>query len=408
MTGPGTDDVVALTQDLIRIDSSNPDLTSGGAGESAIADHVISWLDTRGFLVRRLEETAGRPSVLAVAPGTGGGRSLMLNGHLDTVSLTSYKNDPLDPVVVDGNLYGRGSYDMLSGIAAMMVAAHRAHRSPHAGDIVLALVADEEAGSLGTAEVLRHIRTDAAIVCEPSGLDLTIAHRGFVWAEVTIHGRAAHGSRPDLGIDAITRAGGFLTGLHQLADELSRRPPHPLLGHGNVHAGVITGGQETSSYPEQCTITIERRTLPGENAATVRDELNQLLRAALDGDIDYDLTITVHREPFAAGDATSDIVTVSSQMLARHLDREPLRRGEPFWTDCALLAEAGIDTVLFGVDGGGAHAATEWVTIDSLLTLVATLTEVIGEYTGPTRPAEPPGQVGTATVHSYATNHPQL
>ena len=163
MTGPGTDDVVALTHDLIRIDSSNHDLTSGGAGESAIADHVISWLDTRGFLVRRLEETAGRPSVLAVTPGTGGGRSLMLNGHLDTVSLTSYKNDPLDPVVVDGNLYGRGSYDMLSGIAAMMVAAHRAHRSPHAGDIVLALVADEEAGSLGTAEVLRHIRTDAAI-----------------------------------------------------------------------------------------------------------------------------------------------------------------------------------------------------------------------------------------------------
>ena len=318
--------------------------------------------------------------MLAVAPGSGGGRYLMLNGHLDTVSLTSCDGDPLDPVIIDGSLHGRGSYDMLSGIAAMMVAADHAHRRPHRGDIVLALVADEESASLGTAEVLRHVRTDAAIVCEPSGLDITVAHKGFAWAEVIIHGRAAHGSRPDLGIDAITRAGAFLTGLDRRATDLATKDPHPLLGHGSVHAGVITGGQETSSYPDRCMITAERRTLPGEDGGTLRVELQRLLNQvdAVD-DLGHQVAITLERQPFAAREG-SVIVDLVTQTLGEHIGRTPIRRGEPFWTDCALLAEAGIDTVLFGVDGGGAHAATEWVTLDSLHTVTDVLAGVVGRY----------------------------
>lgn len=167
----------------------------------------------------------------------------MLNGHLDTVSLASYAGDPLDPVVADGQLYGRGAYDMLSGVAATMVAAVHVHRDPHAGDIVLALVADEENASTGTEEVLRHLRTDAAVVCEPSTLDVTVAHQGFCWVDVTLHGRAAHGSRPDLGVDAIARAGAFLTRLAQHADQLARGSRHLVLGVGSVHAGVVRGGQ---------------------------------------------------------------------------------------------------------------------------------------------------------------------
>src|SRR6188472_1160645 len=107
-------DVVALTQALIRIDSSNPDLSSGGAGEFWIADYAGNWLNQRGFTVTRLEQRPGRPSVVALAAGTGGGRSLMLNGHLDTVSLTSYDGDALDPVIIGDTLHGRGAYDMLS------------------------------------------------------------------------------------------------------------------------------------------------------------------------------------------------------------------------------------------------------------------------------------------------------
>lgn len=331
-THPG-DPVVELTRDLVRIDSSNPDLGSGGAGEAEIAEYVSAWLRVRGFDIRRLVQTPGRPSVMATAPGSGGGGSLMLGGHLDTVSLTTYDGDPLDPVIAGGTLYGRGSYDMLSGIAAMMVAAASAHAEPHRGDIVLALVADEEAASLGTEEVLRHIRTDAAVVCEPSGLDVVIAHRGFVWADVTIHGRAAHGSRPELGIDAIARAGVFLTGLERLADDLARRDPHPVLGHGSVHAGVITGGQEPSSYPDRCTVTVERRTLPGENAETFRTELKRLCRQAYpDAEQGFDVTITQAREPFAAPEG-SPIVELVTATLGEHLGRAPVRRGEPFWTD---------------------------------------------------------------------------
>jgi acetylornithine deacetylase len=273
--------VVALTADLVRIDSSNPTLAPGGAGETKIAEFCTAWLNSRGFATTRLETTPGRTSVVATAAGRGG-RSVMLNGHLDTVSLTSYDGHPLDPVIENGRLHGRGSYDMKAGIAAMMVAAADVHRHPHRGDIVLALVADEEDASIGTEEVLAHTRgsgiaLDAAIVAEPTGLDLVTCHKGFVWAEATLTGVAAHGSRPDLGVDAIAKAGALLTGLDRLAADLATRPGHPVLGNGSVHAGVIRGGQETSSYPDHCRITVERRTVPGESTATFAAELHAIL-----------------------------------------------------------------------------------------------------------------------------------
>lgn len=372
------DDVVDLTRALIRIDSSNPDLASGGAGEAQIATYVEDWLKRRGFHVTRVEERAGRPSIIGVAPGSGGGRSLMLNGHLDTVSLVSYDADPLDPVIMDGNLYGRGSYDMLSGVAAMMIAADRAHRSGHAGDIVLALVADEECASFGTEEVLRRVQTDVAVVCEPSDLEVTVAHKGFCWIDVTITGRAAHGSRPDLGVDAIAKAGAFLGQLDQLAAQLASGPAHPVLGTGSVHAGVIRGGQETSSYPETCTISVERRTVPGETLATTVAELETLLIKAYgdDSDVSYSLVPGLERQPFSVL-PDSMVTALAVEAIAEVTGKPAVRRGEPFWTDCALLAEAGIDTVLFGVRGGGAHAANEWVEIDSLHQVAEALTRLI-------------------------------
>lgn len=375
------DEVVDLTCRLIAIDSVNPALVSGGAGEAQIATAVCEWLTDRGFTCRRLEATPGRPSVLATASGTGGGSSLMLNGHLDTVSLASYHGDGLQPTVHDGRLHGRGAYDMKSGLAAMMVAAARAHQSPHRGDIVLALVADEEHVSLGTEEVLRHRTTDAAIVVEPTGLDLVTAHRGFVWATVTVHGRAAHGSRPDLGLDAIAKAGRFLTALDKHAEHLTARSPHPRLGTGNLHAGTITGGAEISSYPASCVITLERRTLPGEGPATFERELTDLHDniTRTDPGLAADIEITTHRPSFEAA-PDSRIVTTLSKAFHTVAGRAPTRRGEAFWTDCALLDERGIDTVMFGVDGGGAHAAEEWVAIDSLQTTTTVLHHTIGQY----------------------------
>jgi acetylornithine deacetylase len=379
-------EVVALAADLVRIDSSNPTLAPGGAGESAIADHCAAWLTARGFTTTRLESTPGRPSVLATGAGQGGGRSVMLNGHLDTVSLVGYDGDPLDPVVGDGRLHGRGSYDMKAGLAALLVAAARVHHRPHRGDVVLALVADEEDASIGTEEVLTHLRAadlDAAVVAEPTGLDLVTCHKGFVWAEVTLTGVAAHGSRPDLGVDAIAKAGAFLTGLDRLAADLATRPGHPVLGAGSVHAGLIDGGQETSSYPDRCRITVERRTVPGEDTAAFEAELRAVLDpiVAAQPGLGYTLAMGLERRPLD-GDPTRGITPTLSTAVADVTGRPARHRGEAFWTDAALLADAGIPAVLFGVAGAGAHAAAEWVDLDSLHDATDAVERALTAWTG--------------------------
>ncbi|WP_330347944.1 M20/M25/M40 family metallo-hydrolase [Streptomyces sp. NBC_00582] len=376
------DTPAGLLARLVSLDSVNPDLVAGGAGESAVADLCGRWLADRGFEVHRLERRPGRPSLVAVARGTGGGRSLMLNGHLDTVGLAGYDGDPLDPRIHDGRMYGRGTFDMKGGIAAMMVAAARATaHGPLRGDVLLACVADEEHGSCGTEEVLESFTADAAIVTEPSRLELTLAHKGFAWFDVEIEGRAAHGSRPDLGIDAIVRAGHFLVALEELGQRLARGPAHPLLGTGTVHASLVHGGEEPSTYPAHCRITLERRTVPGESADSAGRELTAVLGrlAATVPDFRYRLTPGLHRAPFAA-DADAPIVRTLTRHATRALGRPPAVRAEPFWTDCALLDRAGIPCLLFGVDGEGAHAATEYVDLASLDRLTDILTATVADF----------------------------
>jgi acetylornithine deacetylase len=367
---------------LIAIDSVNPDLVPGGAGETAIADFCGAWLAARGFEVHRLEKRPGRPSLVAIAHGTGGGRSLMLNGHLDTVSLADHDGDPLDPRIRDGRMFGRGTFDMKGGIAAMMVAAARtAAHDPLRGDVILACVADEEHGSSGTEEVLESFTADAAIVTEPSHLEVTLAHKGFAWFDVEIVGRAAHGSRPELGIDSIAKAGHFLVAIEELGQRLAQGPAHSLLGTGTVHASVIHGGEEPSTYPAHCRITLERRTVPGESADSVERELAAVLDrlAHTVPDFRYRLTPGLHREPFEA-DPESLIVRTLTRHAEQTLGRPPVVRAEPFWTDCALLDRAGIPCVLFGVDGAGAHASTEYVNLASLDRLTDILTGTIADF----------------------------
>jgi len=305
----------------------------------------------------------------------------MLNGHLDTVSLESYDGDGLDPVVADGRLHGRGIYDMKAGLAAMMVAAARVAARPHRRDIVLALVADEEDVSAGTEQVLAHMRevdlqVATALIAEPTNEDVVVAHRGFAWARVRIDGVAAHGSRPDLGVDPIVKAGRLLTGIGQLQERLAAGEADPLVGTGSVHASIITGGVEASSYADACTVTIERRTRPGENAATFEAELREILEpiAGEDETFTYDLDVFVERSPFATAEGSAVVAALTDACREAGVgggavsggEAGPVIRGEQFWTDCALLADAGIDAVLFGPAGEGAHAASEWVDLDSL------------------------------------------
>ncbi|MGY4858348.1 M20/M25/M40 family metallo-hydrolase [Cryobacterium sp. AP23] len=365
--GDGHLDPVALAARLVTIDSVNPDLSPGGAGEAEIAAWCAEWLVGRGFEVHRLEERAGRPSVVGIKRGVGGGRSLMLNAHLDTVGIDGYQGDPFSGERHSGRLHGRGAFDTKAGLAAVLVAAHRATLSPLAGDLLVTLVADEEFGSLGTEEVLRRFTADAAIVVEPSELSLTVAHRGFAWFELTLHGRAAHGSMPQLGVDAIRHAGLVLQAVEDLRTGLEQRPAHPLLGRGSVRVSRINGGTDAATVAPSCTLTIERRTLPGETPAAVEEELRRMLdELSRDTDrFDYELSPLVARGAFEA-DPAWPVVRLLAEQAERVLGRPVERRGEPFWTDAGLVLEAGVPCLLFGVDGGGAHAAAEWATEESI------------------------------------------
>jgi len=378
---PSDLDPVALLRQLVQIDSVNPDLVPGAAGEGQLALWCADWLLTRGFAVSVLEETLGRPSVVGVKRGTGGGRSLMLNAHLDTVGVATYDGDPFSGDLVDERVYGRGAIDTKSGLAAILAAAARASVLPLTGDIVVTLVADEEFGSLGTEEVLRTYRADAAIIVEPSGLELTMAHRGFAWFELTLTGLAAHGSQPAHGVDAIAHAALAMRALDALRDRLDGRPAHPALGHGAVRVSMITGGDDAATVAASCVLTLERRMLPGELPDDVEAELRELftdLAGTVPG-FDFDLRRLVARGAFEAEPAWP-IVRALTGSASRTLGREPATRGEPFWTDAGLVLEAGIPCVVFGATGDGLHADTEWVHAASVVDLAGILEGTIADF----------------------------
>jgi acetylornithine deacetylase len=373
---------VELLSRLVAIDSVNPDLVPGGAGEGEIARFVAAWLTEAGLEVTVQEQVAGRPSVVGVAKGAGGGRSLMLNAHLDTVGVEGMQS-PHEPRVEGNRLYGRGAYDMKSGLAAIMLAGAAAARAGLPGDVIVAAVADEEVASLGTEAVLRRWRADAAIVTEPTELDLAIAHRGFVWIDIDTHGRAAHGSRPELGVDAIAKMGPILSGLDALDRRLRAGPRHPLLGTGSVHASIIAGGQELSSYPARCRLMAERRTVPGETPDLVGEEIAGIIEAARETTPDLEATYNVGfgRDPFEVG-AGEPIVAAVREQAQRRLGREPRVYGETFWADTGLIAAAGIPTLLFGPGGAGAHAVEEWADLDQLEACAEILFAVASEFCG--------------------------
>lgn len=373
--------VEEVARALVAIESVNPALVQGGAGEATIAAWVGAWLQERGFIVEFVGSSPLRPSVIGIRPGSGGGRTLLLNGHLDTVTLAGYKGDPLDPVLRDGRLYGRGSYDMKGACAAMLVAAAQAIASPLRGDLIVTCVADEEHASIGTLAVLDRVRADAAIVTEPTELQLVTAHKGFTWATVTSYGVAAHGSRPDLGVDAIVKMGAVLQRLAALDNALRAGAGSPLLGTGSVHASLIHGGAERSSYPASCSLDIERRTVPGETAATLHQELDAILDICAREDQQFraSYSLGLAREPFETS-SNAAILPILRSCATTVLGDPPPIVGASYWADAALLQARGIPTVMFGPSGAGAHAAEEYVDVTSLRQLTTILTNTITSF----------------------------
>jgi acetylornithine deacetylase len=371
-----------LLAQLVAIDSINPDLVPGGAGEAAIARFIAEWLERAGLVVEMDEPAPGRPSVIGIARGSGGGRSLMLNAHMDTVGVAGMER-PHEPFVKDNRLYGRGAFDMKGGLAAIMLAAAKAKEQQLRGDLIITAVSDEEYASIGTSSIVKRWHADAAIVTEPTGLDICIAHKGFIWLEVETRGIAAHGSLPDQGVDAIAKMGKVLAGLEELDRLLRSKPSHPLLVSGSLHASLITGGQELSSYPERCLLSVERRTIPGETPASVESQIQAILdqAAASDPNFKASLKTTLVREAFEVAEDEPIVQIVRRQTVAR-LAYEPEIVGSTAWMDSAILSAASIPTVIFGPGGEGAHAVVEWVDLEEVEKCVEVLVACAEEFCG--------------------------
>jgi acetylornithine deacetylase len=314
-----------------------------------------------------------------------GGRTLLLCGHLDTVGHGTMR-DPLAATVDGGRLYGRGSYDMKAGLAAALVACREATAAGISGQVLVAAVADEEHSSTGIQAVLDRfnadrISPDAAVVTEPTEGEVAVAHKGFVWTQIQVIGRAAHGSRPQLGIDAISRTGPVLVALDRFDRELARRAPHPLLGRSTVHASLISGGTEASTIAELCTLTVERRTLPGQSVGEVEADIARLLdQCAADQPDLVTRTRTLLARQALQTPADEPIVAMTLEAATRIDGRPRTPSGLSYWADSAFLAAAGIPTVLFGPRGDGAHAELEWVETDSVHACAQALTALARDF----------------------------
>jgi acetylornithine deacetylase len=369
---------------LIQINSVNPTLVPGAPGESEIATFIARSLRDSGLHVEIHEPEPGRPTVTGTLKGAGGGRSLMLNAHCDTVGVTGM-DEPFSGAVRNGRVYGRGSYDMKGSLAACMSAARSIAQSgkPLRGDLIVAAVADEEYGSLGTRDLLTRMKPDGAIVTEPTALEVCLAHKGYLWIEVQVQGRAAHGSRFELGLDANMKMGAFLHALAGLERELRGRRPHPLVGPPSLHAALLNGGTGLSTYAALSTLQIERRTVPGETESQAVAEIRQLVDRLSAADPDFQATVRSYfaRDPFEVSPGAA-IVKAVDRAVATVRGKQPAHIGDTPWMDAALLQAAGVETVVFGATGTGAHADVEWVDLDSVIQLSEILARSAVDYCG--------------------------
>ncbi len=375
------DPAIRLLRELVAIDSVNPTLVPGAAGEADIADAVARAMRAFGLDVQSQPVAPGRPNTIGVLEGRRAGRTLMFCGHLDTVGVAGM-TEPFTPLEKDGRLYGRGAQDMKGGVAAMIDAARAIAASGglDAGRLIVAAVVDEEHSSIGADALVADWMADAAVVPEPTALEIVVGHKGFAWVDVEVHGQAAHGSRPADGQDAILRMGRVLGHLEALDRDLQARPPHALLGTGSLHASIIDGGRELSSYPDLAHLQLERRTLPGEAGSVALDEV----RSILDGLRLEDPTFraaarTIFSRPAYELPADHELPRTLAGVV-RDVKGVSRIGGASFWTDAAVLGHAGIPSVLFGPGGAGLHSTEEYVHVADVLRCRDALAELARRF----------------------------
>ena len=341
---------------------------AGGGGEAEIANAIAATLRRGGLDVEIQEVAAGRSNVIGILEGRQQGRSLMLCGHMDTVGVAGM-DAPFDPVQKDGRIYGRGSQDMKGGLASMIAAILRIAENGGlaAGRMLLAAVVDEEYASIGADALVTKWKADAAVVGEPTDMKIAVGHKGFEWVEITTEGVAAHGSRPADGRDAIMRMARVLARLEKLDHEIQSRKPHPIHGTGSLHASLINGGRELSTYPDWCTLQMERRTIAGEPNRCAFLEVEKILDDLKSEDPEFKASakFLFSRPPYLTPEDHDLPQMIGALVAGRGM--KPVRGGMTFWTDAAILGEAGIPSIVFGPRGAGLHSTLEYVFEEDVL-----------------------------------------
>jgi acetylornithine deacetylase len=374
------DPAIRLLRDLVAINSVNPTLVPGAPGEQEIAAAVAAEMRRVGLEVSIETVAPSRPNVVGVLEGRAKGRTLMFCGHTDTVGVTGMR-DPFVPMERDGRLFGRGAQDMKGGVAAMIAAAGTiAQKGLASGRLVVAAVVDEEHSSIGAEALVKNWRADGAVVTEPTDLAIAVGHKGFAWVAVEVAGKAAHGSRPADGQDAILRLGRVLGRLEVLDAALQARPPHPLVGTGSLHASFVEGGRELSSYPDRAILQMERRTLPGEPESTAIAEVREILDALVREDPTFRASASaMFSRPAYEVSAEHELPQALASSLAK-IGAAARITGASFWTDAAVLGHAGIPSVLFGPGGAGLHSTEEYVSVADVLVCRDALVELARQF----------------------------
>ncbi|HEX6984391.1 MAG TPA: M20 family metallopeptidase [Planctomycetaceae bacterium] len=354
--------------DLVRINSVNPAYPDG-PGEGEIAAWVRRFFERRGVETWEQEVFPGRPNVIARVPGRDPSRRVVLEAHTDTVSVEGMAIPPFEPTVSDGRLYGRGSCDTKAGLAAMMhaVASLAAGGRRPPCDVWLAAVVDEEHSFRGVLRLCEGLAADAAIVAEPTQLRLVTASKGVLRWRIVVRGRAAHSSKPHLGVNAITHMARVVLALDEDHRRLAGRE-HPLLGPATCSVGVIRGGVQVNVVPDECAIEIDRRLLPGERAGEVLTHyqalLDELKREHGTFDVLMEPPMLVDEALETPADAAP--VRAAGDLLAElGLDGTPC--GVPFGSDASKLSRQGIPSLIVGPGSiDRAHAAVEYVELDQV------------------------------------------
>lgn len=366
MPGIEEDSIIELLKGLVAIDSVNPSLSPSHKGEGEIGEHVAGLLRNIGLDVELQKVAEGRNNVIARLRGRTGDKKLLVLAHMDTVGVDTMTIPPFDPVVVENRLYGRGSSDTKAGLAAVIAMAEELvlEHEDFNGELIVAATVDEEYEAVGVEALVREIDADAAVDMEPVGMKVVIAHKGFAWQEFQVVGRAAHGSDIAKGIDAIIRTGRLLEELSSLNKRLSKNV-HPVLGPPSLHASQIKGGEGWSTYPADCTLTVERRTVPGETQKRVEEEFQAIVDRLAGEGVEARTEMRFFRP--ATEISPDERIVKSLLRSAAEIGVVCPVGGMAAWPEAGPLNLAGIPSVVFGPKGCTGHEADEYVDIDSVV-----------------------------------------